>query len=430
MQKLRILVPRHYGFNAQHNTSIIIDAVLPLLRQEFDVEIIWFVFMPERIKHTLPHSDFEFVDIHDFKNAVDVLEKVKPDLVFDNEFPSLIDIALDKAAKSLKIPVVTRISSADPERNTKFQFFTSFLPIFFHNSLPYEENSKKQFLRRGRFFLFKYRFLIYTLRAAKFSVLETIEYFFRTLKWHITITTPFIDIKFANTLHFLESEDLVEIMIKKGFSKSSLVVTGNPIYDKAFQKFSNVDYDLESENKIRILFVPMQLFEGGIWTKKQRDFTIVETIKQISNNKTSFSLIVKLHPTSQRLEEYQTLIHRIDPSIPIFQKGTILDYLDNVDVVVSFGTLYSSLLIPLIAHKPLIICNFVGFEPITPINSDVAWECTTPSDLAKIINESFSLRSTNIDKIDDYLEKIMYKIDGFASQRLCDAITNLVKKNK
>jgi hypothetical protein len=430
MKKLIMLVPRHYGFDTQHNTSIILDSVLPLLRQEFDVEIIWFVFMPERMKNKSNNSQFNFVEIHDFQNAVDVLKKAKPDIVFDSEFPSLIDIAFDKAAKSLNIPVISRVSSADPERNTKFQFFTSFLPLFFHNSLPYEENSKKQFARRGRFFLFKYLFLIRSLRASNFSLLKTIEYFFRTLKWHISITTPFLDVRFANTLHFLENENLVNDMIEKGFSKSSLVVTGNPIYDHAFQKYSKLENTAKIENKIRILFVPMQLYEGGIWTKKQRDHTIIEIIKQISKNKSLFSVIVKLHPTSQRLDEYQSLIHSIDNSIPIYQKGIISDYLDDVDVVVSYGTLYSSLLFSLIAHKPLIICNFFGFKPITKINTNVAWKCTSPTDLVKIINGSLLSYSTNYDKIETYLKDIMYKTDGFAAQRLCNAISNLINRNK
>jgi len=429
MQELRILVARHYGLKAKHGTSIILDNLLPILNTRFKVKIIWFFFMPERVNFSsISQPNFEMVDIHDFNNAVEVMKKIKPSLVFDNEFPSLMDLSLDIAAKYLNIPVASIVPSADPERNTKFQFFTSFLPTFFHSSMPFEERPKKQFMRRGRFFLYKYWFLFKTLKAARMCIFKIIEYLFRTLKWHISITTPFIDSRFANTLQFLESESLVDIMIKKGFSRSSLVVTGNPIYDGAFKKYKNYKPVPRKNNKTRILFVPMQLYEGGIWTKKQRDHTIKQVIKNISENKNKFSLIVKLHPSSQSYEEYKSLIHDIDPTIPIYQKGMIVDYLDDVDLVMSFGTIYSSLLFPLIAHKPLVICNFFDFKPITPINKDVVWECTKSSELAKIVNQAFSSQSTKMGKIDNYLKKIMYRTDGRASERLCEAITNLIKE--
>lgn len=426
MKKLRILIGRHFGFEAKNNASMLLDNLLPILQKTFEVSIIWFLYMPEKQKLVPPHEYERTVDIHDFNNAVELLKEVKPNLVFDNDFPSLMDFALDSAAKHLNIPVVTKIISSDQEKTTTKQFFTSFLPMFFQNSLPFEQNEKKQFLRRGRFFLYKYWFYLKTLKAINYNLLKIIKYFFIVLKWHTSSEIPYLDPRFQNKLQFLESEQMLKPMIGKGFDPSTLVVTGNPLYDGAFKKFRKLENKPSSTNKIRILFPPIQLYEGGIWTKKQRNFTIKEIIKNICTHKDKFSLIIKLHPSSQVYKDYESIIHEIDPDIPIYQKGTIENFLGDIDVVVSFGAIYSSLLFSLIAKKPLILCNFINYTPETPIDDKAAWECTRPPELPKIIENAYSNRFQNQKKVDEYLKKIMYKTDGFASERLCEAISRLL----
>lgn len=431
MQTLRILIGRHYGFETNHGTSMIIDNLLPILKTKFRVKLIWFTYMPEKISFLgSEEPDVEVIDIHDFNNAVEVFKKAKPNIVFDNEFPSLIDLALDVAAKHNHVPVVTRIISTDTEEISKKQLITSFLPMFFQSSMPYDEGQKKKFLRRGRFFIYKYLFYLKTLKATGMNIFKIIEYFLITLNLHISYKIPLIDKRFANSLHFLENESLLERMIQEGFSPSSIVITGNPIFDKIFKRYSHYSPIKENIEKIRILFAPIQLYEGGIWTKKQRDYTVKEIVKSISKNKNKFSMIIKLHPSSQKYSEYKSLVHCIDPTIPIYQKGSIEDFLDKVDVVISYGTVYSSLLFSLIAHKPLILCNFVNFKLDTPIEKGVAWECKQPSEIEKTIQLAISSYPQNISKIDDYLRKILYNTDGCASARLCEEIINLVKKDK
>lgn len=427
-KNLRIFIGRHYDLDTKNNTHLIIDNLLPILNQKYSVSLIWFFSMSEKQKINSTNSE-TFLDIRDYDNAVDVLKEIKPDLIFDNDFPSLMDFAIDIAAKHLDIPVVSKIISTDREKTNLKQFFFSFIPMFFHSTLPSEKTGKKKFMKRGRSFSYRYWFLLKTLKASNFSILKILQYFFIILKWHFSAEIPYLNPRFQNKLQFLENENMLKLMIKKGYDSSTLFVTGNPIYDNAFLKFRNNNKKINcNSEKIRILFAPIQLYEGGIWTKKQRDITIKQIITQLSTKNEKFSIIVKLHPSSQIYSEYQSLIHEINPEILIYQKGSIEDYLENVDVVVSFGTIYSSLIFALIAKKPLILCNFINFNPETPIEHLAAWECTNPSELLEIIEKASENNTQHQEDVDNYLKKLMYKTDGKSSERLVRAIRTVIGK--
>ncbi|MFB5620438.1 MAG: hypothetical protein ACE5RC_04840, partial [Nitrosopumilus sp.] len=97
MLEVRILIGRHYNFELEHNTSLTVKNILPLLEKKFKVKIIWFFYLAEKIDFKERNKNEEILDIHYFKNGLEVIEKAKPDLVFDNEFPSLMDLSLDFA---------------------------------------------------------------------------------------------------------------------------------------------------------------------------------------------------------------------------------------------------------------------------------------------------------------------------------------------
>lgn len=429
LQILRILAARHFGFDKKNCTTMTIDNILPILEKKFKVKVIWFFYLPEKNQYTKIDSNLEVEDVHDYNNAVELLKKTKPDIILDNDYPSLMDLAIDVAARHLKIPVITRMIVTDRDVINKKQLFTSFLPMFFHQTMPFETSEKKQFMRRGRFFIFKYYFLFKTLRATKMNFLKIIKYLFIVLNWHISYHIPYIDLRFSNTLHFLENEELKNEMLQKGFPISKLLVTGNPIYDQAFKKYSNFNANPIENKKIRVLFAPIQYYEGGLWTKKERDLTVKHIIKKISSKK-DFSLIVKLHPSSESLDEYESLIHSVNESVKIFQKGVITDYFDDIDVVVSYAPVISSLIFALIANKPLILCNFFNFKYQNLLEEDVAWECKDPEKLINLIYQALSNFPKNKNKVENYLKKIMYKTDGKASERLCQAIEMLVVKHQ
>lgn len=427
MKNLRILAIRHFGFQMKNCTTLTIDNILPILNQKFNVTVIWFFYLPEKIEIQISDKNIEIYDIHDFKNALELLEKTKPDIILDNDYPSLMDLAIDTAAKYLKIPVITRMISTDRDIISAKQLLTTFIPMFFHNKMPFETSDKQKFMRRGRFFLFKYYFLFKTLIATKMNFIKIIHKLLIVLKWHLTYNIPYIDARFANTLHFLENKELETEMLSKGFSKSNLIVTGNPIYDATFKKYAN-HVSVKPKNPVKILFAPIQYYEGGLWSKKERDETITSIIKSLKNIQ-NISIFVKLHPSSQSYDDYEKLIHSIDSSIPIYQEGMITDFIDESDLVVSYGPIISSLTFVLIAKKPLILCNFTNHNYINKIEKDIAWECNESSKLPEIVNNVLNSFNKNDTMIENYLKKIMFAIDGKSSERLCKAIENLVDKH-
>lgn len=426
MEEIKILVARHFGFESNHVTNMTIESILPHLKKKYNVKIIWFFFFPEKTNATTNNLDYEIQDIHNYSDGIDAIGKIKPDIVFDNEFPALIDLALDIGAKYHKIPVVTRMISTDDYKMDKKQMLTKFLPLLFQNTMPYEEKQKTQFFRRGRFFFYKYKFLIKTLFKSNRGVLENLDYIISTIKWHISYEMPLINPKFENDLHYLENEKLREKMLEAGFSPKSLIVTGNPVYDKNFQKFKNKSNNLDKK-KFNVLFAPIQHYESGIWSKKEIELTITKIIEIFKENKDGFELIVKLHPSSQRYEFYENIIHKIDREIKIIQKGTIEDYLENSDIVISFPPLISSLIFPLISSKPLILCDFIQFQPQFIPEKNVAWLCSDPTLLIHTIKKS--IKEHRPDIIKKYLESIMYKTDGESGKRLAEAIIKLFESN-
>jgi len=414
MKELRILVWRHYGFQATHITKMILDSILPLLKEKFNVKVIWFFCTPEKMIHLQTLTTEEgnvYRDIHDYKNAKDLIKEVKPDLIFEHEFPSLIDMAINTAGKSLGVPIVQKVMTVDSSKARLKRIFTTFLPIFFHSNMPSDEG-QKQFMKRGRFFLYKYRFLIRTLfTCLKFN--KAIEYILFTIKWHLNYESPYLDSRFTADLNYLESDKPLERMIKLGYPKETISVTGNPIFDKTFNKYRSII----RSNKRRILFVPIQFYEGGLWTRNERD----ETIKAIF--KLDYDIVTKLHPSSMVYENYEKIIHSIKPDAKIYQKGILPDYIDDADLIISFSPITNALIFPLIAHKKLVLCNFFNFNYTKTFDKEVAFECTDPSKLKQTIEKAFITNNTK--QIDDYLKKEL-NTDGHSSERLVEAIEKII----
>ena len=153
---------------------------------------------------------------------------------------------------------------------------------------------------------------------------------------------------------------LSKYFLKEDLKRSSLIITGNPMYDSIFNKLSKT-LPTKKDGAIRVLFAPSTLYEHGFWTREQRDFAVKEVVKKIVENTNEMSLVVKIHPSSSILSEYDSLdsFSKI-LWYPVHQTGDIQDFLLSSDVVVSFQ---SSTVeeYALLARKPIVICNF--FKP-------------------------------------------------------------------
>jgi hypothetical protein len=428
MQIIKIFAASHDLPTIKSYRQSTVESLISALKTKANVHLFWFVYQPEKSAMSAESSNVKILDIHDYDNAVKVLNDVKPDLVLGGATWDLIDYAFSLASKRLGIPVICQINKEFNYLQENFSTkLKSHVTRFFESSVPTDtQENEKKFMKRGRFFLFKYLFLLKTQIGIKMSFDKIIFDFFDLLKKNLVMEGDY-DSRFAGTLHFLQSESLAQSLLNAGFDSSSLVVTGNPMYDIAFQRIKNSFSTKKKDNKIRVLLAPTSLYEHGFWTREQRDTAMTQIVSQIEKHSDKLSLIVKIHPSTANFSEYQSLIHSINKSIPIYQKEDIIDILPDSDVVITFGYTFAGMY-ALVCKKPIIVCNFFDSVSDESVSQGVAFECKESSSLIPLI-EKLSYPVPVYEKNrDKYINEFFYKDDGKASERICNEILQLLNK--
>lgn len=425
MRTVKILIPIHIlPHESQSVTTIFFENLLSVLNNNVNTQLIWLVYTPEKL-NVIPkeNSNEKILDIHNYKNAVEVIQKEKPDLIYAADSWNFVDYALSSAAKIFNIPVFCVVYSNIGIKKNKKDIMKSNVSRFFQNSVPTDtETDTKKFMKRGRFYVYKYLFLLRTKFAIKSERIHTIF----TL-WKFIFSDTNSPVFANNTVQFLENESLLKERLDSGFNKSNLVVTGNPIYDRYFHKISNQKIIDVKDGVIRILFAPSTLYEHGFWTKKQLDYAVKETISQITKNRKNMSITVKIHPSSSVLSDYELLVHSIDPSIPVHQKGIIEDFLKDCDVVLTFQSSTAEVY-ALLYKKPVVICNFFDLKGDAFLERGLAIDCKDPSTLLELIHLGLEKNPATEQKRNDFIREFMFKWDGRAGERICDKLLELTEK--
>src|SRR2546423_4934375 len=301
MKVLKILVPIH---TLPHVTTVItsfFDNILPILKEKVSVHMIWFVYQPNKLKSSTDFSpDTRVLDVHNYKNAFEVLTKEKPDLVFASATYSFMDYAFSLASKHLGIPVISGFYSDLTFKRDRTELIRSYTSRFFQSNIPTDtEQQERQFMKRGRFYVYKYLFVLKTQIAIRMHLFDILRNFIRVFSNVFQSEKTFtFDPAFANTLHWLEGEDLFEQLTRSGFEKPSLVVTGNPMYDSVFTKLQSSQLS-KSNSVINVLLVTDALYEHGFYSLDQRNKMVKLTINEFSKYKNEISLTVKIHPSSE-----------------------------------------------------------------------------------------------------------------------------------
>lgn len=425
---LKILASLHTLPEVESYKARIFRNILPILKRKTSVHVTWLVYQPDNL-NLQPQNDPEttIIDIHDYRNAVEIVQKVKPDIIYGSPTPNLPDHALTLAGEFLSIPVVGEAMNQLIIKSSTMDVTKSFVSAFFENSVPTDTDNKKQFMRRGRFFLYKYLFLLRTQKAVKMNIIKIIHSFFVIIRAHFTALKSDVlyDPYFSCTLNFVESEKLLEQMVNKGFKRSSLITTGIPQYDPVFKRLHKLQQSVKRNNKIQILLLTHSLFEHGYHTREQRDSLVRGIVSEISKHSNEMSLVVKIHPSSEILSEYQSLINPIDFTIPIYNKGDVLDFIEESDVIISYST-SASVMQALMLKKSIIICNFFNLESDVMLERGLAYDCKELSSLIPSIRQAISSNPTN-KKVEEFISDFFYKSDGLSSERMSDAIFNLLK---
>ena len=423
---IKILTALHTLPEIKTYRTIFFEKIIPVLKEEFDVQVYWLVYTPEKISNSIKEKNDRILDIHDFQNAVEVIEKVKPDIIISAPTLNLPDFALTLAAKFYNIPtageVVNKLFIVDNTKLTLFSFFKG----FFSSSVPTDNNEKnKKFMRRGIFFIYKYYFLLKTQKAIKMEYSKILKDFFILIKAHLVFMKDIYNKRFSVDLHFVENFNLKKLLIQKNFKESSLIVTGNPMYD-SMKYCVTTENNLEKHNKINVLLFTHAMYEHGIWTRVQRDTLVEGIVKEVNKYKNEMELIIKIHPSSEILSEYQKIIKPINDTISIHKEGNALEFIQNADVIIGFST-QSALIQALMLGKPVIICNFYGLQGDLFLKHDLALNCEKIGDLIPNIKKSIQSNPSTKQKIEQFITDYLYKLDGLASKRICNGIIGLLE---
>lgn len=422
--KLKILIPWRTTPKIASHYTLLWKKVFDELKSKTELQLVWVVYMPDKILSKKQNSNEKILDIHDFKNALEIIKEEKPDLVIASANYQFIDYAMSLAAKYMNIPIVSGFTNVIAEQRLPWK---SSLNMFFQNSVPTDnEFSKKTTMRRGRFFIYKYLFLLKTQFSIKQNLYQTTKSFFLLLKIHLFWSSKlYLNSTFQNSLHWLASEDLKEDLINAGFNKHSIVVTGNPLFDDVFKNIQS--QNLSQSKKTRILFAPATLYEHGLCSKKQQDNAITEIIKSIQNNSDKYSLIVKIHPSSAIFSQYKDLIDSIDDTISLFHEGGLTDYIQNSDVVITFSDT-SALVESVLYRKPIIVYNFAEMKNDIILERNLSVECKKIEDFLPLLSKVISNNPITDKKLSKFIKDFFYKSDGKSAQRISDAILKLVNK--
>jgi len=421
MKTIKFLALHHAMPHANSHTVLFFKNLLPELKKTTNVHLTWLIYTPNKIDTYTEEPDVDILDIHDFKNALEIIQKVKPDVIHIDPAPNFIFYAFYLVSKSLNIPIIGFFDHYVGGKIERTKLYKSFLHEFFQNSIPSDnETNKKQFMRRGRFFIYKYLFLLKSQITIPLSLWKIIKDFFMFVKIFLNYTKYPLYPVFSCDLHFLDNENLIQPLINAGFKQSTLLVTGNPMYDPA----CNLSMTPNKCNKIRVLLLTASLYEHGLWTKTQRDKLFENIVREITK---SFDMLltVKIHPSSENLNDYKLLIKKLGIDIQLYQSGDILDFIKNADVVL--GYFYESAIsYALIARRPTIICNFYNMDDMF-IKKGFVTECKDPSLLADLIKKVYHSNPIPSHKIDEYIKEFHYRSDGLSAKRVCNGLLKLIQ---
>jgi len=169
MKKLRILIPKIKPPTVPDIITSQITNNLSELKTHFDLNITWLIIQPYKFSN-YKHNDSEIVDSHNFCNAVDANETIKPDLVFMESVLGIHGIAFSFACKSKRIPLVT-ITTTGITKPTKILFaIKSSFRLIFSNHVPGEtDQTKEKKFGMLRYSLSRYLFLLRTIRKLNYG---------------------------------------------------------------------------------------------------------------------------------------------------------------------------------------------------------------------------------------------------------------------
>lgn len=399
------------------------------LKEKCNLHIIWVVFQSGRINE-IKTDILQIIDFKNYENAIQILDEMKPDLILIDGELSCASITFAMAGRYRKIPLVSMYFVEEFVGFKKRWFAIKSrlrLAISSRVFADVSNESKPRKFKMLSFILKEYHFLIKTLSKMDYTIFQLVKFMY---------TYPRIQL-FANSeipVHELTSGDLNLCSIPHwtkrletiGLQKSSIALIGNPYFDGLYLQIQESKRTSPSKiDKVRVLFCTSPMHEHGIWTKKEEDEMIIKVIKEVLNH-TELEIVIKIHPSSSSIDEYNKLLQNTNTKIKIYQKENLIELLSQHDVMITYGS-GSQLLDAILFKKPTVFLDLLNKNEKLNLffDEDVTIQCNSLNELTSKIKYSIS-KEVNESAYQSYIEKHLGKFDGKSSDRARDAILELL----
>ena len=222
-----------------------------------------------------------------------------------------------------------------------------------------------------------------------------------------------------------------ELLISEGVNPDSIIVTGNPKFDALYSVKANGNntnlretLGISNDEKVVVLLTDY-LVEIGLWTERQRT-QFIKVIVEAANNLPMCKLIIKIHPLSEREEDYLKIVKN-ESKQPIICRNVFLpELLNTCDLAI---TLMSTAGLEAMAMgKILVVVNL--FNNLSPFNeAGGAIVVRKKEDLLPALKVLLSqgLDAAMKQNADKYVYQQAYVQDGKAANRIANLIIQMVK---
>lgn len=421
MKKLTILIPKIKPPTEKDIITKQMVNILSKLKDYCDLNIVWVVFQPNKFD-SYQFKDNQIIDFHNYGNAIEIIDEIKPDLIFYEVILGISGIAFSKAGKFKNIPIVTITTSGKTKSTNRLLAIKSSLRLIFSDKIiaDVSDESPKKF-GMIRYSLKRYFFLLRTITKINHSMIELIKFilFYPTVQIFSSSYVSIHKITSGN-LNICCNQQYFERLKNAGFDSSSLILEGDPAFDDIFYKINRKINSNKNSKKIRILFCPTPMHEHGWMSKKEEEHLILDVINEISKYD-DFELSLKIHPSTSSYSEYREIVNKSKFQIPLYQKEDTIELLKSYDIMLNYGS--SNVILDGILSKKSVIMITTGItkEMDRLYDPNVMSRCNDIKKLRQIILNS---RNLVISKkyLDNYIFEQIGKFDGQSSNRIAKKI--------
>lgn len=411
--KIMILRPDADASSYQIGSFRFVYSILEALRKKVEIKEVWVVEKGGNIGKTYVNS-VDSYNVFSFKNGKELVENLKPDIFLGYSSYEFLSRSLLKACTAKKIPTALLIGGIlwlSSKENT------------LSKNMP---GRLYQLKTKGGHIIKKYLFLIKTLISLRYGFFFIVKSILQDAYYPLKYKFPEYKLGGAN-LNICSNYNWVQELVKDDFDKNNLVVVGEGAVDYLYQRTSNLKKPTKENGKIEILFITAGLVEHGFWKPTMREELVTKVVKSIKDEVGEITnLRIKIHPTTEKLEDYRKIVDKIDPSIEILQKVDLIDLINQSDIIVTFGQ-SAALSEAILLKKPIFIMNLFndGIENYALLQERIALECKSTDVLVSKIKDGSYINMTT-HGIEKFIEKYFYKFDGKCGERAADLILSLL----